>query len=111
MKVADSKYQYFDGEVLDMAFDLGIGTSSFPQIRDNETVYDTYYSIYPAAWFTLKLSDKFRASLGLEHKKIYNSNPEGEKWSAGFNGGSVNILAGKEFNFLVQTSLFLRGGF
>ena len=54
-----------------MAFDLGVGISSFPQIRDNETVYDSYYSIYPAAFFTLNLSDKFRASLGLEHKKIY----------------------------------------
>ena len=43
--VADAKYKYFDGEVIDMAFDLGISTSSFPQIRDNETVYDTYYSI------------------------------------------------------------------
>ena len=43
--IADAKFQYFDGEVLDMEFDLGIGTSSFPQIRDNETVYDTYYSI------------------------------------------------------------------
>ena len=51
--VADAKYQYFDGEVLDMAFDLGISTSSFPQIRDNETVYHTYYSIYPEALFTL----------------------------------------------------------
>ena len=92
--VLDAKYQYFDGEVLDMAFDLGIGTSSFPQIRDNETVYDTYYSIYPAAIFTLNLSDKFRTSHGLEHKKIYNSNPEGEESSASFNGGSVNISAG-----------------
>ena len=44
----------------------------------NETVYDTYYSIYPAALFTLKLSDKLRTSLGMEHKKIYNSNPEGD---------------------------------
>ena len=50
--ITDAKYQYFDGEVLDMAFDLGIGTTSFPQIRDNETVYDTYYSIYPAALIT-----------------------------------------------------------
>ena len=104
--VADAKYQYFDGEVLDMAFDLGIGTSSFPQIRDNETVYDTYYSIYPAALFTLKLSDKLRTSLGMEHKKIYNSNPEGEGSSTSFKGGSVNISAGEEFTFLVQTSYF-----
>ena len=89
-----------------MAFDLGIGTSSFPQIRDNEIVYDTYYSIYPAAIFTLNLSDYFRTSLGLEHKKIYNSNPEGEESSASFNGGSVNISVGKEFNFIVQTSYF-----
>ena len=68
--VTAAQYQYFDGEVLDMAFDLGIGTSSFPQIRDNETVYDTFYSIYPAALFTFKLSDKFGTSLGMEHKKI-----------------------------------------
>ncbi len=54
--VADAKYQYFEGEVLDMTFDLGIGTSSFPQIRDNQTVYDTFYSIYPAALFTLNIS-------------------------------------------------------
>ena len=89
-----------------MAFDLGIGNSYFPQIRDNETVCYTFYSAYPAALFTLKLSDKFRTSLGLEHKKIYNSNPEGEKSIASFNGGSVNISAGEEFNFIVQTSLF-----
>ena len=73
----------------------------------NETVYDTYYSIYPAALFTSKLSDKLRTSLGLEHKKIYNSNPEGEESSASFKGGSVNISAGEEFNFIVQTSYFL----
>ena len=89
-----------------MAFDLGIGTSSFPQIRDNETVYDTYYSIYPTALFTLKLSDNFRSSLGLEQKNIYNSNPEGEQSRASFDGGSVNISAGEEFNFIVQTSYF-----
>ena len=75
-------------------------------MRDNETVYDTYYSIYPAALFTLKLPANFRSSLGLEHKKIYNSNPEGEKLSASFNGGSVNISAEEEFNFIVQTSYF-----
>ena len=34
--IADAKFQFFDGEVLDMAFDLGIGTSSFRQIRDNK---------------------------------------------------------------------------
>ena len=72
--VLDAKYQYFDGKVLDVAFDLSIGTSFFPQIRDNETVYDTYYSIYLAALFTLMLSENFMSSLGLEHKKIYNSN-------------------------------------
>ena len=83
-----------------MAFDLGVGISSFPQIRDNETVYNSYYSIYPAAFFTLNLSDKFRTSLGLEHKKIYNSNPEGEGSIAVFNGGFVNISAGKDFNFI-----------
>ena len=104
--VLDAKYQYFDGVVIDMEFDLGVGISSFPQIRDNETVYDSYYSIYPAAIFTLNLSDYFRTSLGLEHKKIYNSNPEGEESSASFKGGSVNISAGEEFNFIVQTSYF-----
>ena len=104
--VLDAKYQYFDGEVLDMAFDLGVGTSSFPQIRDNDTVYDSYYSIYPVAIFTLNLSDNLRTSLGLEHKKIYNSNPEGEESITSFNGDPVNILAGKEFNFIVQTSYF-----
>ena len=104
--VADAKYQYFDGEVLDMAFDLGVGISSFPQTRDNETVYDNYYSVYPAAIFTLNLSDYFRTSLGLEHKKIYNSNPEGEESTASFRGGSVNISAGKDFNFIFQTSYF-----
>ena len=40
--IGDVKYQFFDGEVLDMAVDLGVGTSSAPQIRDNETSYDTY---------------------------------------------------------------------
>ena len=105
--VLDAIYQYFDGEVLDIAFDLGVGISSFPQIRDNETVYDSYYSIYPAAFFTLNLSDKFRSSLGLEHKKIYNSNPGGEQSIASFDGGSVNISAGEEFNFIFQTSFFM----
>ena len=104
--IADAKFQYFDGEVLDMAFDLGIGTSSFPQIRDNETVYDTYNSIYPAAIFTLNFSDKFRTSLSLEHKKIDNSNPEGDESSASFNGGSINISTGKDSNFIAQTSYF-----
>ena len=42
----------------------------------------------------------------MEHKKIYNSNPEAEESSASFNGGSVNISASKEFNFIVQTSYF-----
>ena len=51
-------------------------------------------------------SNNFRTSLGLEHKKIYNSNPEGEESSASFNGGSVNISAGEELNFIVQTSYF-----
>ena len=31
--VADAKYQYFEGEVLDLAFDLGVGISSFPQMK------------------------------------------------------------------------------
>lgn len=48
--IADAKYQYYDGDLLDMAFDLGIGTSSIPQILDNETQYDTYNSIYPAVF-------------------------------------------------------------
>ena len=86
-----------------MAFDLGVGISSFPQIRDNETLYDTYYSVYPAAIFTLNFSDKFSTSLGLEHKKIYNSNPEGEESSTSLKGGYVNISAGNELNFIVQT--------
>ena len=30
---ADTKYQYFNGEVLDMVFDLGVGISSFPQMK------------------------------------------------------------------------------
>ena len=42
----------------------------------------------------------------MEHKKIYNSNPEGEESSASFKGVSVNISAGEEFNFIVQTSYF-----
>ena len=42
----------------------------------------------------------------MEHKNNYNSNPEGEESSASFNGGSVNISAGKKFNFIVQTSYF-----
>ena len=105
--VLDAKYQFFDGGVLDMAFDLGIGTSSFPQIRDNETVYDTYYSIYPAALFTLNLSDNFRTSLGLEHKKIYNINTEGEESSAIltevlliFRQGKISILFFKQVTLM-----------
>ena len=78
----------------------------FLKWRDNETEYDSYYSIYPAAIFTLNWSDYFMTSLGLEHKKIYNSNPEGEDSIASFNGGSVNISAGKEFYFIIQTSYF-----
>ena len=78
----------------------------FHKWRDNETEYDSYYSIYPAAIFTLNWSDYFMTSLGLEHKKIYNSNPEGEQSSASFDGVSVDIPAGKEFNFIVQTSYF-----
>ena len=70
-----------------------------------------FYSIYPAVIFTLNLLDNFRTSLGLEHKKIYNSNPEGEESTASFNGGSVNISAGKEFNFIVQTSYFYGNDF
>ena len=70
-----------------------------------------FYSIYPKALFTLELSNKFRTSFGLEHKKIYNSNPEGEESNASFNGGSVNISAGEEFNFYCSDKLFLRKGF
>ena len=32
--VEDAKYQYFEGEVLYMAFELGVGISSFPQIYE-----------------------------------------------------------------------------
>ena len=42
----------------------------------------------------------------MEHKKIYNSNPEGKGSSTSFKGGSVNISAGEELNFIVQTSYF-----
>ena len=52
------------------------------------------------------LSENFMSSLGLEHKKIYNSNPQGEQSSTSFDGGSVNISAGEEFNFIVQKSYF-----
>ena len=104
--IGDVKYQFFDGEVLDMAVDLGVGTSSAPQIRDNETSYDTYNSIYPAAIFTLNFSDRFRTSLSLEHKKSYNDDPEGEKSSTSFNGGSINVSAGKDYLFMAQTSYF-----
>ena len=78
----------------------------FHKWRDNETEYDSYYSIYPAAIFTLNWSDYFMTSLGLEHKKIYNSNPEVERSIVSFNGGSVNISARKDFNFIFQTSYF-----
>ena len=89
-----------------MAVDLGVGTSLLPQIRDNETKYDTFNSIYPAAIFTLNLSEKFRISLSLEYKKSYNDNPEGEKSRASFNGGSINISAGKNYLSMAQTSYF-----
>ena len=47
----------------------------------------------------------------MEHKKIYNSNPEGEGSSTSFKGGSVNISAGEELNFIVQTSYFYGNDF
>ena len=104
--IGDVKYQFFDGEVLDMAVDLGVGTALVPHIVDNETKWDTYNSIYPAAIFTLNFSDKFRTSLSLEHKKSYNDSPESEKSNTSFNGGSINISAGKDYLFMAQTSYF-----
>ena len=107
--IGDVKYQYFDGEVLDMAVDLGFGTSPGASTYDvdNETGDSLYNTFYPAAIFTLNFSEKFRTSLSHEHKKSYNTNPaEDEKSTASFNGGSINVSAGKDYLFMAQTSYF-----
>jgi len=53
--IGDVKYQFFDGEVLDMAVDLGVGASPGASTvdTDNETEDSSCNSIYPAAIFTL----------------------------------------------------------
>ena len=107
--IGDVKYQFFDGEVLDMAVDLGVGASPGASTvdTDNETEDSSCNSIYPAAIFTLNFSEKLKTSLGLEHKNSYNTNPvEGEKLSTSFNGGSINVSAGTDYLFMAQTSYF-----
>ena len=60
--IGDVKYQYFDGEVLDMAVDLGVGTSPGASTYDvdNETGDSLYNTIYPAAIFTLNFFRKIQ---------------------------------------------------
>ena len=47
----------------------------------------------------------------MEYKKIINSNPEGEESCVSFNGGSVNVSAGEDFNLIFHTSYFYVNNF
>lgn len=99
--VVDGKYQFFDGDDVDMAFDLGV---SYAGIAVGD-VDATFLDFYPALLMTYNFSEKFSATLA---PKVLTRrfSSDTETYTESYPGATLTIAIGGKFRIMPEVGVY-----
>lgn len=100
--VLDGKYQFVDGDILDMAIDLGVSYTGV-EVGDVKT---NYLDFYPALLMTLNFSEKFSVTLAPKVLLRQVSSDIEDDYTETIPGATLTLSIGKKVRVMPEIGFY-----